>query len=466
MATNKKYKLYQFKIKLEGVDPPVWRRFQILGSKNLLFLHDVIQIVMGWEDIHLHSFILDDQEYRRFVAEDDEYESFENEEEYTIDQLFSEIGQEIDYYYNLEAVWLHTLELEAIEELSSRPKTAICLGGERACPPENIDGVFAYKKLLEVLGNPKHTEHKNIKNWHGEGYDPEAFNLQFINDRLNKMGKGYSIKSQSNWYQHDLYVTTELYPLPDNPLSKKLMDMKTETRNHAPREDMLTLLKYIQKNKVIGTASKGNFPLKDSATIARKFVIPIEVERFFGHRFMRIQSEEEIPLLYFYHRLAHEAGLITGGERRQWQLSPLGEVFFKAKPAQQIWHMFKSYWEGGIWQSVMKAITSPDSDEHDIAIALVESLINAGPERLIDVFQFLKANLDFRKLYEVFDGDKSEVSELFDILIYEGLIPLSNLHVIELHEIAGNDHSDNIIPCIRSTEIGNLLLKLLAGYTD
>ncbi len=76
---------------------------------------------MGWEDIHLHSFILDDQEYRRFVAEDDEYESFENEEEYTIDQLFSEIGQEIDYYYNLEAVWLHTLELEAIEELSSRP---------------------------------------------------------------------------------------------------------------------------------------------------------------------------------------------------------------------------------------------------------------------------------------------------------------------------------------------------------
>ena len=128
--------------------------------------------------------------------------------------------------------------------------------------------------------------------------------------------------------------------------------------------------------------------------------------------------------------------------------------------------MFKSYWEGGIWQSVMKAITSPDSDEHDIAIALVESLINAGPERLIDVFQFLKANLDFRKLYEVFDGDKSEVSELFDILIYEGLIPLSNLHVIELHEIAGNDHSDNIIPCIRSTEIGNLLLKLLAGYTD
>ncbi len=44
---------------------------------------------------------------------------------------------------------------------------------------------------------------------------------------------------------------------------------------------------------------------------------------------MRIQSEEEIPLLYFYHRLAHEAGLITGGERRQWQLSPpLGEVFF------------------------------------------------------------------------------------------------------------------------------------------
>lgn len=49
-------KFYQLKITLKDVSSPIWRSFVVPASITLDRLHDVIQIVMGWEDCHLHSF--------------------------------------------------------------------------------------------------------------------------------------------------------------------------------------------------------------------------------------------------------------------------------------------------------------------------------------------------------------------------------------------------------------------------
>ena len=43
-------------INLLDVDPAIWRRIEVPGSFTLEGLHDVIQIVMGWADYHLHHF--------------------------------------------------------------------------------------------------------------------------------------------------------------------------------------------------------------------------------------------------------------------------------------------------------------------------------------------------------------------------------------------------------------------------
>ena len=43
-------KFYQLKITLKDVSPPIWRSFVVPASITLDRLHDVIQIVMGWED--------------------------------------------------------------------------------------------------------------------------------------------------------------------------------------------------------------------------------------------------------------------------------------------------------------------------------------------------------------------------------------------------------------------------------
>ena len=49
-------KVFQFKITLKGIRPPIWRRIQIPETYTFWDLHVAIQDAMGWFDSHLHRF--------------------------------------------------------------------------------------------------------------------------------------------------------------------------------------------------------------------------------------------------------------------------------------------------------------------------------------------------------------------------------------------------------------------------
>jgi hypothetical protein len=55
--------IYQFRITLTGSDPPIWRLIQV-PDQTLGQFHEVIQVVMGWEDYHLHQFVIQGQVLR------------------------------------------------------------------------------------------------------------------------------------------------------------------------------------------------------------------------------------------------------------------------------------------------------------------------------------------------------------------------------------------------------------------
>jgi len=54
---------YQLKVILLESKPRVWRRFVVPADIPLDQLHIVTQIVMGWENMHLHRFVIDRQPY-------------------------------------------------------------------------------------------------------------------------------------------------------------------------------------------------------------------------------------------------------------------------------------------------------------------------------------------------------------------------------------------------------------------
>ena len=48
--------VYQLKVTLLDIAPPIWRRIQGPSSIKLCCLHSALQVVMGWTDSHLHQF--------------------------------------------------------------------------------------------------------------------------------------------------------------------------------------------------------------------------------------------------------------------------------------------------------------------------------------------------------------------------------------------------------------------------
>ncbi len=86
---------------------------------------------------------------------------------------------------------MHQITIERIEHLADEEVredgfwiTPRCLAGERACPPEDAGGIGGYALLLEALQNPKHPEHKYLRQWAGASYDPELFSVQQANSAL------------------------------------------------------------------------------------------------------------------------------------------------------------------------------------------------------------------------------------------------------------------------------------------
>ena len=64
MITGKKtHLLYQFKVTLRNIHPPIWRRIQVWEDTTLAQLHRILQIVVGWEDCHLHQFVIGGRTY-------------------------------------------------------------------------------------------------------------------------------------------------------------------------------------------------------------------------------------------------------------------------------------------------------------------------------------------------------------------------------------------------------------------
>ena len=65
--------------------------------------------------------------------------------------------------------------LEAIVPRQKGRKYPLCLGGDRACPPEDCGGVGGYENLLAVIRNPTHEEYESMLQWLGGRFDPEKF---------------------------------------------------------------------------------------------------------------------------------------------------------------------------------------------------------------------------------------------------------------------------------------------------
>lgn len=174
----------QIKVALRYVNPPVWRRIEVPGDIKLGKLHRILQVAMGWGDSHLHAFRIGKTVYG--IPDPDFPDDMQNERNVRLDSVAAQ-GDTIIYEYDFGDGWLHELRIE--KTLPSDPSVHYprCTAGERACPPEDCGGPPGYEHLLEVLRDPKHEAHEEMREWIGGDFDPEAFDLETANRELWRM---------------------------------------------------------------------------------------------------------------------------------------------------------------------------------------------------------------------------------------------------------------------------------------
>jgi len=173
------------KVTLKGTKPPIWRRIQVAGDTTLRELHDVLQVVMEWEDAHLHQFIIEGEYYGSPSPFDGFFDlEMSDERRFKLAQVVSGEKSKFAYEYDFGDSWLHEIVVEKILSPQEGKHYPVCLTGKRACPPEDCGGVRGYYELLEAVRNPQHPAHDEMLEWLGEDFDPDAFDLDKVNQRL------------------------------------------------------------------------------------------------------------------------------------------------------------------------------------------------------------------------------------------------------------------------------------------
>jgi hypothetical protein len=185
MATRTATPIYQLKITLKGIRPPIWRRVQVAGNIGLADLHDVIQTAMGWYDYHLHAFTIGGETYYG-----DQESALELGGRTTgrtrLNQVADCEGARLRYEYDFGDSWEHEVLVEKILPVEPGQRYPRCLAGRRACPPEDVGGVWGYAEFLEAIANPDHEDHDDLLAWAGDDFDPEAFDLAGTDEALRE----------------------------------------------------------------------------------------------------------------------------------------------------------------------------------------------------------------------------------------------------------------------------------------
>lgn len=179
--------IYQIKITLRDSKPPIWRRVLISSETTLSKLHNIIQSAMGWYDGHLHAFEIQGKQYSAPLPYDPGHlreMGMKSTNRVKLNKFIRVEGEKFRYDYDFGDDWQHEIVLEKIEPADPKQKLPLCIKGKRACPPEDVGGVWGYDGFLKAISDPKHPEHESYLGWIGEDFDPEAFDMDEVNMRL------------------------------------------------------------------------------------------------------------------------------------------------------------------------------------------------------------------------------------------------------------------------------------------
>ncbi len=184
--TSASAEIAELEITLLESDPPIWRRFGVRSDISLARLHDVIQIVMGWTDSHMHQFT--DAARNRYGTPVPDFDGeVRDESRVKLRDVAKRKGSRFGYEYDFGDGWMHGLKLVKTGPPEPRKRYPVCLDGAMACPPDDCGGIPGYYNLLEAMDDTEHEAHEEMVEWLGRDFKPERFDVKKVNRDLKAL---------------------------------------------------------------------------------------------------------------------------------------------------------------------------------------------------------------------------------------------------------------------------------------
>lgn len=196
---------YICKIVIENTHPPVWRRVMIPEGITFGELHEIIQIVFGWENAHLHEFVIPSEKLKISSGEFDMMPDYFEEE--TLINSFFQNNKWIRYVYDFENDWKHRINIEKVDEEYTERKAVLMKVKGDNFEEDSVEVWGMDEEESRILFDKEHVENllgKKIFPVHDALPEEEVSTLTkdrignlFDDEELKKLLKGMIQKEQS-----------------------------------------------------------------------------------------------------------------------------------------------------------------------------------------------------------------------------------------------------------------------------
>jgi hypothetical protein len=150
-------------------------------STTLAALHDLIQVVMRWQDYHLHEFEVGEKVYGVPDPED----AFEDRKVYQeksirLGNLIERGVREFLYVYDFGDNWRHRISVQDLRQGDVAVEYPRFVAGARRAPPEDVGSTSGFEEFLEAMADPEHENHAPMLEWYGKTFDPDDIDERHI----------------------------------------------------------------------------------------------------------------------------------------------------------------------------------------------------------------------------------------------------------------------------------------------
>ena len=169
----------RLKVTLKDLKPPVWRRLLVEDTMTLGDLHMAVQAAMGWDNGHLHLFMVD----REQIGDPRQLDEVEDEARVKVGDLAAAGWKSFAYIYDMGDSWEHTIKIEGSEALILPAPIPPASAASAPARRRTSGGPWGFADMLAAVADPKDDRHAEFKEWLGE-FDPEAFSVEAAEARV------------------------------------------------------------------------------------------------------------------------------------------------------------------------------------------------------------------------------------------------------------------------------------------